>query len=530
MTSQKRVAVFTGNPAYLLRKTIVEIDREVDGLSWLILVHSPKKSAGRMLKNQWRLLLRNGWRWVPYQLGNIRHRLKERNTDDPAPSCPGGEYTLEALESRSNVRLVRVRDIHAQASLALVKDFGPDLGLSLAAPVLRPPLFSIPALGTINLHQGKVPDYRGMPPAFWELWNDEQSVGCTVHWVEEKLDTGDIIRQTTVGRAKFSTVPGLQLQLDEIGVNLMREAVKDILLGTPRRHPQEPGGNTYRKPTLVQVADLTRRLEGLQPAQASLPVRFLKGARSTLGLAAHRLLLTQLLTPRIIVLLYHRVTDDVRNDLTVGIDQFNRQMTLLRRHCGLLSLGEVLESNIIPKSREPLVAVTFDDGYLDNYTNAAPILMRHGIPAAFFVSTGIIDTNGRFPHDVERRNPHIPLMKWDHLRMMRQWGFTIGSHTAHHIDCAAETEEVVRSELAESRDALKRELGITHPLLAYPYGGRQHMTPLRLELVKEAGYAGCLSAYGATNIGAVDPYNILRRGCHWEYSDRAFLFECLGLR
>ena len=56
------------------------------------------------------------------------------------------------------------------------------------------------------------------------------------------------------------------------------------------------------------------------------------------------------------------------------------------------------------------------------------------------------------------------------------------------------------------------------------------MTPERLELVRQAGYVACLSAYGGSNIGAVDPFNLLRRGIHWEYSDRAFLFACLGWR
>ena len=56
------------------------------------------------------------------------------------------------------------------------------------------------------------------------------------------------------------------------------------------------------------------------------------------------------------------------------------------------------------------------------------------------------------------------------------------------------------------------------------------MTPQRLELVKQAAFAGCLSAYGGTNVGTVDRFNVLRRGIHWEFSDDAFLFECLGLR
>lgn len=119
-------------------------------------------------------------------------------------------------------------------------------------------------------------------------------------------------------------------------------------------------------------------------------------------------------------------------------------------------------------------------------------------------------------------------MEWDHLREMRAAGFTIGSHSVSHIDCAAKPEAVVCRELAQSQDDLRRELGLRDIVFAYPYGGRQHMTPARLEKFKKAGFVGCLSAYGGTNIGHVDRYDVKRRGIHWEYSDRAFLFECFG--
>ena len=109
-------------------------------------------------------------------------------------------------------------------------------------------------------------------------------------------------------------------------------------------------------------------------------------------------------------------------------------------------------------------------------------------------------------------------------------GFTIGSHTVNHIDCAAEPESVVKGELFQSSDDLRRELGIGPPILGYPYGGRQHMTPARLEWVKQAGEVGCLSAYGGSNIGRVDRYNVLRKGINHAFSDRAFEWDCLGLR
>jgi peptidoglycan/xylan/chitin deacetylase (PgdA/CDA1 family) len=325
-------------------------------------------------------------------------------------------------------------------------------------------------------------------------------------------------------------VRGMQLQLDEVGVTLMRDAALALLTGKAALCTQPAGGKTYRKPTLRQVGELERRVAATQPSAGGAPMRVLKDARSAIVRGLWSAGLRHLIAPRITVLLYHRVSDDARDNLTVGIAQFERQMALLRQHCRVLSIEDVVQCETVPASDRPTVAVTFDDGYADNYLHAAPIMMRHRIPAAFFVSTGIVGTDsGRFPHDIRRGNPPIPVMTWDQIRSLRDWSFTIGSHSVNHIDCAAEPEERVRSELAESRDALAREIGIREPIFGYPYGGRQHMTAQRLELVRQAGYSACLSAYGGSNIAHVDRFNVLRRGIHWQFSDGAFLYECLGL-
>lgn len=523
------IVVFTGNLSHSVRRNIVEIDDAIPGLRWLIVQHNPPRALSRLLRNQWLNLRRNGWRWIPYQLADAWQRLRRAPADSPA-STFAAQFSAAGLAARGNVELLRVADLHGDDTLRAVKAFDPELGLSLAAPILRPALFRIPRHGTLNLHKGKVPDYRGMPPAFWELWNDESSVGCTVHWVDEKLDTGDIVARATVDRQRYSTLAGLQLRLDDTGIRLMQSAVRQVLDGTAERVPQPAGGKTYRKPRLADVATLRRKVRSQVGGAPGSARTVLKDAVARGARAGWHLGLRHAIEPRITVVLYHRVCDSVHDNLTVGIEQFDRQMALLRRHCDVLSIEQVLDCTAVPRSRKPLVCVTFDDGYLDNHQHAAPILLAHRIPAAFFVSTGIVGTDGRFPHDVRRGNPPIPVMQWDHLREMRRHGFTIGSHSVTHIDCAGEPRDKVWAELVQSRDDLRRELGIDEVIFGYPYGGRQHMTAERLDMVRQAGYVGCLSAYGGTNAGRVDRFDVRRIGIQWEYSDPAFLFACLGLR
>ena len=528
MSAGRRIVVFSGNLAYSVRKGIVEIDNAIPGLEWLVLVHTPAKTPARLLRNQWMNLRFNGWRWLPHQMADLWQRLGGGGAES-AVDAPGVAYSAGALGVRTNVKIVPVADIHTDVVMARVREFSPDLGLSLAAPILRRPLFSIPRLGTLNLHKGRLPDFRGMPPAFWELWHDRQEVGCSVHWVDDKLDTGALVASGTVKRSTYSTLRGLQLALDEVGVGLMKAVVRDVLDGHSEAKPQPSGGRTFRKPTLAQNAALTRRMQALQPASANWLVRALKDGFAVALWGAWRLGLRHMLAPRVTVVLYHRVSDDVRDNLTVGVEQFERQMALLARHCQPISLEQLLSMESVPRSSRPLVAVTFDDGYLDNFTYAVPALQRHCIPAAFFVATGIVDSDRRFPHDQRRGNGAIANMRWDDLRQMRDQGFAIGSHSVSHIDCAAEPQTVVGQELERSRDDLQRELGLQVIAFAYPYGGRQHMTPECLEMVKQAGYVACLSAYGGSNVGTVDRFNVLRRGIHWGFGDRAFLRQCLGL-
>ncbi len=525
-----RIVVFTADLSYAVRAGIIQIDRAIDDASWLVVLHAPRKTVAALIRSQWRNLLRNGWRWIPYQLRDALERVTTRQNSTPMRDVPGSEYSAKAFAKRANLQIERVNDIHAESTLAAVRAFQPDVGLALASPILREPLFSIPKLGTLNLHKGRVPQYRGMPPAFWELWNDERDVGCTVHRVEAKLDTGDIVCSAVIDRERYSDVRGLQLRLETLGFELTRRAVVATLAGHHPLIAQAAGGTTFRKPTLRQVALLERRIERLSPAGTRAPKRVLKEIAYATALGVFRAGgASGLIRPRITVLLYHRVADDARDNLTVGIAQFDRQMELLRRHCRILSLEQVIAQGRPVASDRPVVCVTFDDGYLDNFTNAVPILLRHGVPAAFFVSTGIIGTDNPFPHDVRRGGARPPAMSWDQVQRMRDQGFTIGSHSVSHIDCAAAPESLVRQEIVESLGELRRRLGLGDVYFAYPFGGRQHMTPRRLAMVKDAGYAACLSAYGGSNVGAIDRYNVLRGGINWEFSDRSFRFRCLGV-
>ncbi len=431
---------------------------------------------------------------------------------------------MSRLPEHPRVQYICCDNLHAADVLSQIEQFEPDLGICLAAPILRPPLFQLPKSGTINLHKGRVPEYRGMPPAFWEMWNQESEVGCTVHWVDAGLDTGQILVASTVPITKFSTVKGLQLQLDELGIRLVNRAIRLIADGNPSSEKQRGEGRTYTTPTLRQQRELDRRSashKGQNVLKRQVKEAVFFSYSNLIRPIPSRVLAWQN-RQRVVVLLYHRVNDELRDTVTVGIEQFDRQMELVRRKYTVATIDDVVAGRVPRNIRRPVVAVTFDDGYLDNYQNAVPILVKHGIPAAFFVSTGMIGAERGFPHDLTKLGRPLPNMTWDHLAEMKQLGFTIGSHTVSHVNCAQAPPEEVRAELVASKAELQSRLGLEEVLFAYPFGKKSDITPEILEDVKRIGYASCLSAYGGCNRADIDPFDVRRMGIDYNFSDRAF--------
>jgi hypothetical protein len=94
-------------------------------------------------------LRRNGWRWFPYQaLGLFSQAVVKLSlTRDGARGSLGHAYALDAILSRQRARYLETPDVHGPMALQQIRDFAPDFGPSLAAPILKESLSSIPALG-----------------------------------------------------------------------------------------------------------------------------------------------------------------------------------------------------------------------------------------------------------------------------------------------------------------------------------------------------------------------------------------------
>lgn len=141
-----------------------------------------------------------------------------------------------------------VKNIHDQDVLQQVCKLEPDLGLIYGSPILKPELFEIPRFGTLGIHHGKVPEYRGNKTAFWAMYNGEPVAGVTIQKVNKGLDTGSIVKTGEVNayRRAYQAVFG---ELEALGVELYIQAILEVKHGVAEFKPQTGvKGKLYRNP------------------------------------------------------------------------------------------------------------------------------------------------------------------------------------------------------------------------------------------------------------------------------------------
>ena len=103
---------------------------------------------------------------------------------------------------------------------------------------------------------------------------------------------------------------------------------------------------------------------------------------------------TRTFRSKMTIVTFHRVTDAIPEDgLTSGAAKFAEFCDFFGRYFRVLSLSEQVAASKAGRDLGGSLSITFDDGYLNNFEVAAPILRRAGLPATFFVTTGFIGSN-----------------------------------------------------------------------------------------------------------------------------------------
>jgi peptidoglycan/xylan/chitin deacetylase (PgdA/CDA1 family) len=232
---------------------------------------------------------------------------------------------------------------------------------------------------------------------------------------------------------------------------------------------------------------------------------------------------------RALIAAFHRVDDRYPTDpITITRRAFTSFLDFFARYFRVISLSELLTKLASNADISRHLVITFDDGYLDNWTVAAPELTARGLPACFFVTTGFICSNKDAWWDAAR-GVRSEWMTWDQLRALHSSGFELGAHTISHVNLAQSDRATAVREIMGSKAQLEAEINHAVRHFAYPFGGPEHLGPDQRQLVKEAGFSSCVSAYGGRVRQCDDPYNLRRLGIDssWFRSPYQFGLECL---
>ena len=194
--------------------------------------------------------------------------------------------------------------------------------------------------------------------------------------------------------------------------------------------------------------------------------------------------MTGTVDPGVRILCYHNVNDQEKKYTTVSISNFKNQMEFLNRHgYKTISLNDLLTKRENGDYSSKKIAITFDDGWRDNYEHAFPILKDYGFQATIFLITDRIG-------DLDYLTP-------EQIKEMHRYGIEFGSHSLSHPKLPSLTEEQKWNEIFNSRKKIEDQFQFNVDFFCYPYGLYDSET---VEMVEKAGYKGACSNRPGANI------------------------------
>jgi methionyl-tRNA formyltransferase len=184
-----------------------------------------------------------------------REKFYERLSGQPMPP------TFDELLAGRAVRRAATPHHNQEECVRLLRETGPDLIVLGGTRIIRPHVFNLARHGALNSHPGLLPHVRGSASVAWSIYYDVP-IGCTCHFIDTSIDTGDIVGQRTLAVRRGDTYEKLVYETIVLAGALLVEALQQFEAGTLRRTPQPKEGNTYRVMPPEMVEQVKARLAG----------------------------------------------------------------------------------------------------------------------------------------------------------------------------------------------------------------------------------------------------------------------------
>ncbi|MFA5669064.1 MAG: methionyl-tRNA formyltransferase [Balneolaceae bacterium] len=168
------------------------------------------------------------------QLVNAGHNISAVVSNIDKRRGRGSETAPTPVKAKAielGLPVIEVEDLKSPKFAEQLKELNPDLFVVVAFRVLPKAILEIPKIGSINLHASLLPKYRGAAPIHWAIINGEQQTGCTIFFLDEKVDTGNILLQKSIAVGADETTGELYKRLMVEGSQQLEKAVQLISAG-----------------------------------------------------------------------------------------------------------------------------------------------------------------------------------------------------------------------------------------------------------------------------------------------------------
>jgi len=162
-----------------------------------------------------------------------------------APDKPAGrgmqlmESDVKKCAKQHSLHILQPEKLKNENFLAELKALNADLFVVVAFRMLPEAVWSMPTLGTINLHASLLPQYRGAAPINWAIINGEKETGVTTFFIQQEIDTGKIIFQEKIDIREEENMGELYAELMALGATVLRKTVDAIAEGSYPQIPQD---------------------------------------------------------------------------------------------------------------------------------------------------------------------------------------------------------------------------------------------------------------------------------------------------
>lgn len=166
-----------------------------------------------------------------------------------APDKPAGrgrklnESAVKQYAKSQNLNILQPTNLKSETFLTELKSLNANLQIVVAFRMLPTAVWQMPEYGTFNLHASLLPNYRGAAPINWAIINGETKTGVSTFFIDEKIDTGDMIFQEEINIETNDNAGSLHDKLMKIGSQLVLKTVSEIEKGNVKTQKQKENVN-----------------------------------------------------------------------------------------------------------------------------------------------------------------------------------------------------------------------------------------------------------------------------------------------